>query len=213
MNKNFICFDLYNTLITSTKTGGSAYEDVLVRLGVKREDIFPFVRDQIMTKDLTIDEVITMLFLKFDIDPQQHVNEFEEAKYLWNSDNACRWMDGTLELLEELKERPNTYLGLSTNVTRVGWDTVDALLSIAEKFDDCFLSWKEGMVKPEKACWLGTLERLGLTSVDPAQCWMIGDRDTDDLSTPRAMGWKTFLVSPDGSDIPRLRETLLKVIE
>ena len=90
MKKNLICFDLYNTLITSTKTGGSAYEDVLVRLGVKREDIFPFVRDKIMTKDLTIDEVITRLFLHFNIDPQRYVNEFDEATHLWNSDNACR---------------------------------------------------------------------------------------------------------------------------
>ncbi|KKP59257.1 MAG: hypothetical protein UR53_C0004G0010 [Candidatus Magasanikbacteria bacterium GW2011_GWC2_34_16] len=178
--------------------GGASYEDVLVQLGVDRKLIYPVVRDCLMTGKFSYRTMVDFLFDHFQI--IGCVSERRKATNCWERDNqSARWFTRATELVARLRQEGNN-LVLVSNISTPAWDTVGAMLEINTKFDRLFLSFQEGMAKPNKQVWQ-TVESWFPQS---KEFWMIGDNNDDDLVVPRAMGWQTRLVKNDGSDLLNL---------
>lgn len=182
-----ICFDLWNTLVCSPGTGAS-YESVLTSLGVSTEQIFPFVRDYLMTQQMSYEEMTTSLFEHFSLKPTP--KEREELSLLWASDNKqAMWIPGTLEVVRELRTK-GLVVVLVTNSTMPGWNEVNRSLHLAREFSHLYISCYEGNVKPSNQVW-GTIESW-FPTITQKEFVMIGDRENDDLAVPRQRGWGTF---------------------
>lgn len=200
--KRVICFDLWNTLINTPKGGGASYEDVLVSLGITRELIYPIVRDELMTKKFSYDTMVDFLFHHFGING--HNPERKLAAQNWEEDNlSAEWFEGAKELLKKLKQQGDDIV-LISNISLPSWQTVGELLQITKPFDHSFLSCHENLAKPNPLVWL----RVQNWYKEPCKFWMIGDNQEDDLNIPQKMGWKTILVSKDGSEIKKLFQKL-----
>lgn len=204
-----VCFDLFHTLVVPADGVGTIYSDVLVELGVSREQIYPFVRATLMTSNRSVEEMVAALFDHFGLDPVVYADSFVRAVDGWTSDNDCRLVDGAEELLAELRTRPRIAVCLVSNVTRPGWEDVDRRLALSPRFAGSHLSWREGVAKPHLDCWIKLLRRLGSPDLPPHMCWMVGDNQADDLDPPAAMGWNTFLVRGSGANLHLVREWIL----
>ncbi|MBI2888407.1 MAG: HAD hydrolase-like protein [Candidatus Liptonbacteria bacterium] len=219
-----ICFDLWNTLIRTTRqTGG--YESVLVRLGVKREEIYPWVRRRCMTgENVTYDEMVKKMFDHFFKDftenPAKYSNEIEEAKRLWRADNdSAIWFKGAQAALRTLREK-EYFLVLLTNTTWMGW--VDKQLNISPFFHHALLSCETHVTKPQPFAWENVMSLF--PGVPPRSFLMVGDSE-DDVAVPAQMGWRTVKVGKQpnfpeilkkieaGGDAPKEKERVLLLDE
>lgn len=208
MYKKLVVFDLYNTLIRSKHGNGSSYEDILVELGVERDKIFPFIRDGIMNRDLDLLQVVQNIFINFGLDPELYAKEVKRTCELWTNDNRTEWISQALEFVNALKASDKYTVCLMTNVSRPGWIAVNSEFQLQDIFDYCFVSWREGICKPDPRCWEILLRDSGSSSISPSDCWMIGDRFEDDLMVPRNKGWNAFLIKQGQDNFKKLEELL-----
>lgn len=185
--------DLWNTIVkTLASPTGASYGDVLVRLGVPQEEIYPFVREQLMTRRIDYDVMIDYLFSHFGI--MAHEAQKREAVSLWKEDNnRAIWFDGAKELLRLLRQGQDA-LVLISNVTFPAWEKINTELGVAEEFDRVVCSCDLGMAKPDPRMWQVVENWYPAAS----EFWMVGDNELNDLAVPRQMGWKTALVDEDG---------------
>lgn len=182
-----ICFDLWGTLMTSPGTGAS-YESVLTDKGVPQENIFPFVRDNLMTKRLSYEEMAQALFNNFQVEPK--VGEIKKLVELWSTDNKqAEWISGTLEVVRKLRAEGRVVV-LVTNITKPSWNRVNDRFQLTSEFDYTYISCNEGFVKPNNKVW----EKIEswFPTIPTEEFVMVGDREIDDLATPRERGWKVI---------------------
>ena len=198
--KRVVCFDLWNTLITSLDPTGASYEKTLVQAGVVQAEIYPLVRDQLMNADWSYKKMTSIITNHFEI------NDPEVAKQVvtsWQQDNTqTTWFPGATRLLKELGK--TNILVLISNITAPGWKTVNAQLNIERYFDMVILSFAERISKPDEKLWLKVEE----SHPDATEYWMIGDNESDDLTVPQNRDWKTILVSKNGTDLIKIRSQL-----
>ncbi len=198
-----ICFDLWNTLIRSLESTGASYADVLISLGAPQPEIYPFVRDHLMVKELTYQEMVNLLFSHFGLTGPKYDSQRQEAIRVWQQDNQqVDWLPRAQEVLHTFRGCQGVTLVLITNITKPAWDAVNQKLELSQLFDYSFLSCSTGFSKPDPRVWKKIEERY--PQVQPQL--MIGDNATDDLLIPSQRGWQTFLVQPDGSNLPTLLE-------
>jgi len=177
-----ICFDLWGTIVRPKIS--TSYQDVLVSYGVRREEIYPFVRSEIMNHAIGYKEMEFLLRNKFGIP----VSSSETIMECWRRENESSvWVDDAQLLLTQLSSRHT--LVLVSNCTMPGWQSVENKLGVSKFFHRTFLSWRQGMSKPESKVWL-TIEDW---YPNDGRFWMIGDTE-DDIHTPNLLGWGTFLV-------------------
>src|SRR3989344_6044919 len=182
-----ICFDLWNTLIRSPGTGAN-YESVLVEQGVPAEQIFPFVRDNLMTRRMSYEEMSRALFKYFALEPIN--SKVEKLARLWAIDNKkVDWVPGALKIVRELCTSGRIVV-LVTNSTMPGWKEANRRLCLAREFDYVFVSCDEGNVKPHNKVWK-TIESQ-FPEIAHNEFVMVGDRETEDLAIPRQRGWEAI---------------------
>jgi putative hydrolase of the HAD superfamily len=181
-----ICFDLFNTLVKEVG-GGAGYEEALISLGIERSEIYPVVRDKLMTRSLDQEEMISFLFDHFEL--SGFFVERQEALKDWRRDNSsAQWLPGAKKLLLRLKKQGSA-LVLVTNVTKPGWQAVESKLQISRYFDRLFLSFEQQVTKPNPEVWHRVMSWY--PGLKPEHFTMIGDRLDDDLWVPANLGWKT----------------------
>jgi len=179
-----VCFDLWNTLMRSPE-GGAGYESVLLEHGVPAEQIFPFVRDYLMTRRMSYEEMAKALFHRFAIEPA--TGALDKLVKLWSTDNKhAAIIPHALQVVKTLRRRGRIAV-LVTNSTAPGWHAVSRIRS---EFDYAYISCDEGNVKPNLSVW-ETIESW-FPTVDRNEFVMVGDREIDDLATPRKRGWKAI---------------------
>lgn len=207
--RTLVCFDLFHTLVRPLASSGASYEDVLVRLGVPREVIYPFVRAELMTCNASIEDLVERLFCHVERPIEQYREAFLEAVAAWRDDNRCEWIDGALSVLRSLQAEPDLALCLVSNATRPGWEAVNGQLLVRSQFHALQLSWEQGISKPNTECWTRPVARLGISHLPNVRCWMVGDNQVDDLNPPSLMGWNTALAARDGSNLTTILERIL----
>src|SRR3989338_6699422 len=175
--KKVICFDLWNTLVCSAGSGAS-YENVLTRAGVTREEIFPFVREELMTSPGELGQLIDRMLDHFGIDPPLRAGIKRAVQEAWQRDNASvSWIPGAESLLQEIHALGHE-LVLITNSTEPGWRAAVKKLGLRSHFDQLLLSWELGFAKPDPHIWEEVESRY--PDLQLKDFWMVGDRDGDD---------------------------------
>lgn len=187
MNKVW-CFDLWNTLIESVPSLAPSYEDVLVREGVNRQAIFPFVRDYCMIKRLTYLEFARFISAYFCIADERIHAEIIQA--LRHENEHVRWIGHAQEILKDIREQ-ECQLVLITNSTQMGWKAADEALGLSREFSNVFLSWERKCAKPNVKVFRTVMSWF--PGVAPNRFIMVGDSEEHDLAPARKLGWKTFL--------------------
>ncbi len=184
MSRPVVCFDLWNTLIATSNP--RSYTDILVDAGFDAAEIFQFVRDYMMVRPFTYDELFKILLKRFWVDTKLG-KEIESA---WRRDNeTAQWIPGALSKLKKLSRVSS--LVLISNVSSAGWEVVDRRLKIGEKFDRLFLSFEQRVNKPQEEVWQKVEQWYG--DMPANQFVMVGDSVADDLTVPKKRGWQTYL--------------------
>ena len=193
-----ICFDLWNTLCRSLNSNGAGYQDILVEAGVDPAQVYPFVRDHLMTRLATYDQLAAALLQRFGLDGRDGLRGRIVAA--WRQDNdQSDWFPGARELVADLRQRGSRVV-LVTNITQPAWKATSKRLGLEWSFDSHYLSFEMGHSKPDNHVW-ATLE----AKHQAAEMWMVGDNQQDDLYGPSSRGWRAMLVAPDGSSIDHVR--------
>ncbi len=193
-----ICIDLWNTLCRSLNSSGAGYQDILASEGVDPTTVYPFVRDHLMTRRATYDELAVALLRRFGLESRNDLRR--QVVESWRQDNdKSDWFPGARELVELLRERGNRVV-LVTNITQPAWKATSRRLGLEWEFDSHYLSFEMGHSKPNDHVW-ATLE----AQHQGAELWMVGDNQQDDLYGPSSRGWRTMFVAPDGSSLDQVR--------
>lgn len=202
-SEKIVCIDLFDTIVRSSREGPS-YEDILRELGVDPKEIYPVVRDRIMIQDRTYPDMVGRLFKYFG---QGSVNKGlkKRAAKLWESSNEeVDWLPEAKNILTALREELGARLVLVSNVTGPAWRKINKDLSVDDFFDSTFLSFKEGISKPNSAVWWRIQNRMEREY----EYWMVGNSVSDDLVVPARLGWKTFQVREGGRNLGQLVESI-----
>ena len=190
------CFDLWFTLIKPLSTITRTYADVLVEAGVSRNLIFPIVRDNFMTRRLSYAELNEFVCSCFNITDERVL---AKARERWIAENQnIRWIGNASYVLQKIHERGDL-LVLITNTTEMGWRDANTILGIAPFFTQMFLSWEQGLAKPNPKVFTRVMSWF--PNADPTQFVMVGDSETDDIENPSRLGWKTFLTNEGIDDV------------
>lgn len=202
MMKKVICFDLWGTLLYSRSCKASGYEDVFIRLGVPKKDIYPFVRQLMAGTMYNYKQIVHCLFKHFGLEDNH--GAMQEALRLWQEENRdIAWLNGAQESLERIRDEC-TQLVLITNITTPTWHTVLEMFGLKDIFDHTFASCEWGLAKPNPMVW----QIVKSWYPDISEFWMIGDTPEDDITVPRSMGWKTILVGENGIPITEVHNIL-----
>lgn len=198
--KFVVCIDLWDTLaITPPKFN---FLELLINAGVSRKEVYSFVRDSIMTRRYTsYERMVDIVFKHFSL--SNYKEEYRSMIHQWKSENQNPYYFSRAHaFLKEL--RKDATLVLVTNVSYLAWSEVKKKLKIQEYFDRIFLSWEQGIAKPNPAVWRRIQKWFPKTN--PDHFWMIGNNWADDLAVPNARGWRVLQIQ-DGK-FPRVDRIL-----
>jgi len=115
---------------------------------------------------------------------------FEEVYTAFARPDVWRVFPEAPEVLQALKDR-GCRLAIISN-----WDSrlrdILAGLELAEYFESIWISAELGMQKPQPEIFHHAAAQAG--NIPPADCWMIGDDQANDVDAPRALGWNAVWV-------------------
>jgi len=193
-NEQIICFDLFDTLISTPD--GSGYKEELITLlkqkGIEgnsfNERIYKFVRDNLMTRNHNFKEMVKRLSLFLGIDLNQDEASLLENK--WAEENTqAEWIDDAEQIISEIRSKVENKIVLISNVTAPGWEIVDKKLEIRKRFNNVFLSFEKGIAKPNPKVW----EAVEKIYNRAGSYLMIGNDKKDDLEVPFSRRWNVGL--------------------
>ena len=171
---------------------GASYESVLIEHGVPASEIFPFVRDNLMTRKMTYAEMAKALFNHFAIRPTS--NDLAKVTELWATDNKkAALIPGALETIRALRKQGRIVV-LVTNSTAPGWNAVSHL---RREFDYVYVSSDQGYAKPDTRVW--EMIESWFPAVVREEFAMVGDQEIDDLAIPRQRGWGAISANEIGT--------------
>ncbi len=86
-----ICIDLWNTLCRSLNSSGAGYQDILASEGVDPTTVYPFVRDHLMTRRATYDELAVALLRRFGLESRNDLRrQVVESRLRRQEERAIR---------------------------------------------------------------------------------------------------------------------------
>lgn len=194
------CFDLYNTLVEEKQVGYTYTDIVCEKSGRSPQDVYSYVRDNLMNHKVSSFEVMgTMLCYQF---VDGNGNDYNSVTYsianAWKrSSMSAVWKNKRIpKLLKRLRKYGHKIV-LVTNCTLPSWNLISGpdgvLKEYSNLFDMIFVSSIEGVSKPNEQVWI-KIENEHKNFLRN-KFVMIGDNPTDDLLVPARRGWKTFLPS------------------
>lgn len=204
-----ICFDLWETLVTEP----SSFEDIwdpFAKKYPKKVD-WQKVRDLIahisQRKDQPTKTSTAEILAEFSVSDQELVAEISKR---W--EDSCDHVSAFPETSEVLHDlHANGYkLGLITNTSRYGWESVGRVCDLGTVLDYLALSFRIGAVKPEPEIF-AWIERDSGFSGD--KIVMIGDSFKSDYEAPRKIGWKSVLLERGVSRYPEATPTIHSLLE
>lgn len=199
-----ICFDLWETLVTEP----SSFEDIwdpFAKKYPKKVD-WQKVRDLIahisQKKNQPTKTSTAEILAEFGVSNQELVAETSKR---W--EDSCDHVSAFPETIEVLRDlHANGYkLGLITNTSRYGWESVDRACGLGTVFDYLALSFRIGAVKPEPKIFTWVESESGFSG---DKIVMIGDSFKSDYEAPRKIGWKSILSERGASRYPQATPTI-----
>lgn len=164
----------------------------LVDCNIKPSDIFfdysEVDRNKILKKvfifDGNIDKVIDELITDSNKERGQVIKLWEKAS------TESFLVEGAENLLISLKKQ-GYKLCLLTNIDKYGYENFK-FQSILKYFDYQFLSYKQGIIKPDNKCWENIKKYF---KIDYNKMCMIGDSLENDIIPAEKLGLETVLIN------------------
>ncbi len=192
-----ICFDLWETLVNKPLTTEDCWEPLALAYPEKlsSSNVHELTRNILQRRknqptQASIHEVMKLL------DVTDPIIEKEVSK-LWNNscDNVALFPE-TLEVLKDLRQS-NFKLGLITNTSQYGWESIQKKFSLGNYFDFLSLSFEQEYVKPEPEIFAFIEKQSGIPNEEIA---MVGDSYENDILSSRRRGWKGIFLDREHSN-------------
>lgn len=188
MNK-LIIFDLWQTL-ADAKLHPSILIDVFPVKPELKDFLNALSTSDLFLKDIELKNALRVFLLNFGINKE---SEIDEAISLWQKMTASSYLiDDAEDLISILKSKRVT-LSILTNVDKYGWEHFP-FLDFISKFDHVFLSYKEGIAKPDPKCWEEIRVRSGFDYKDMI---MVGDNLEYDILPAQKLGIDSFQIQKE----------------
>lgn len=191
--KKAVIFDCWNTLFQNR--GENPYKKLAEKLGYSLNDyedfIKPVERHLMLEKhesDQDLEEAIEAFYEEMGVDYSE--NDITETRKLLEdaADNVMAYPE-TENILEYLDE--DYRLGLISNTNFRAFQGLKQEIEVEDIFDVIFLSYKEGMMKPEADVFETVLSEI---EVEPDEAVMVGDSLPDDVQAAEELGIDAILV-------------------
>ena len=181
-NKKLIIFDLWQTLVDAKMLPSSLVNS----LPLPRPDPLVFTeslsQSDLFLKDIGTEDGIAQLLVLLGY--KNDVHTIRVFSRMWEDMLRSSYLiPGAEEVLQQLK-RSGYKFCLMTNIDKFAFENFP-FPSLINRFDHLFLSYKEGVAKPELACWKIVSER---TSCAYGDMIMIGNSMKDDITPATALG-------------------------
>lgn len=185
-----VIFDMFETLVTHYRSSLYFGEDIARDLNLPEErfrEIWDCTEVDRSIGKLTFEQTIRQIMEQNGIDSEEAFKNVTEKRL-----HAKRELFNHLDVeivttLKELKER-KIRLGLISNC--FSEEAVVIRESILYPFfDAAFLSYEQGIMKPDQEIYVRCMRRL---DVEPAECLYVGDGGSRELETAAELGMKTL---------------------
>lgn len=206
----FVCFDLWETLVTEPATFeycwdpfAKAYSDKIAW-----PKMHELIAQILQRKDQPTKRSVTEILGNFGVTDEGLVLEISRR---WeHSCDQVELFPDTDEALRNLREA-GFKLGLITNTSRYGWEAVNKKFLLDSYFDYLALSFKLGFVKPDPKIF----EFIERTAGLPAnEITMVGDSYRSDFLAPRERGLGSILLDRFGvNKYPEAKPVVRNLLE
>ncbi len=197
MIKN-ILIDLDDTLLDFKASEARAIRATLAHFGIEATDevvvLYSKINDEHWKKlekgELTREQVLVGRFAVL-FDDMGVLADAVEARFFYENTikNCVDFIDGAVELLEELSRKYRLYL--VSNGTAVVQDSRIKIAGIEKYFDEIFISQEVGYNKPSPLYFEKVFKSI--PNFKKAETIILGDSLSSDMAGGRAVGIKTCL--------------------
>lgn len=190
-----IIFDLWQTFADSGLKPSDLFDSLfeLDNTVSKKDFLRILFKSELYLKDISLDEGLKGLLLDLNI---YNKEKLAVSVSIWKEMVKESFLiDGSEVMLERLKNR-GYKLCLLTNIDKYGHENFPFkdLLNI---FDYQFLSYKNGLVKPDIKCWEVIKDHY---KTDYKNMVMVGDSIENDTTPAESLGLSTILVDINKED-------------
>lgn len=181
-----VIFDMYETLVTHYNCpmyfGAEMAEDA----GIPKENFFPLWRgldyERTIGK-LTLEELLERILRENGCFTGELLKKLVEKRVATKEECFLHLHPEILSMFSELKES-GVLIGLISNCYAEE-GIVIRKSELFPFFDAMYLSYEQGIAKPDKEIFVRCMEELG---VKPEECLYVGDGGSCELETARALG-------------------------
>ena len=183
-----VIFDMYETLITHYRSPLYFGAQMAADAGIT-EEAFQVIWQQTeiarSTGKLTFEDVIENILQANQCYSKAIYNKIIEKRYAAKRESFRHLHPEILPMLAQIKEN-GLQIGVISNCfseeTKVIRESV-----LFPYFDVVFLSYEQGLVKPDKEIFYRCLQKL---SVKAEECLYVGDGGSQELETAKALGMR-----------------------
>ena len=202
-NKKLITFDLWQTL-ADARLRPSILLDIFTHKPVQQDFFRDLSRSDIFLKDIDTEITLSVFLNKFGIEDKDVI---KKAFLLWQKMAASSYLiEGAEALILDLKSKGYS-LCLMSNVDKYGYEHFSHT-DFLKNFDYTFLSYKEGIGKPDIRCWKNVSVRSGFDFKD---ILMVGDSLEYDILPAQNLGIESVHIV-DRGDFKKVYDSLNKNI-
>lgn len=185
-----VIFDMFETLITLYESpvyfGRQIAEDMGIRYDLFRQDWDSTERDRSIGK-ATLEEVLKTIMKKHNCYSYDIMKSVAAKRIAAKREAFSHLHPEIIPMLNRLKEQ-NIKIGLISNCFSEE-ATVIRESALFPFFDAVFLSYEQGVQKPDKEIFMRCMSELG---VSPEECIYIGDGGSNELEAAREIGMKAL---------------------
>lgn len=181
-----VIFDMFETLITHYESplyfGAEMAEDA----GISKEKFYPLWRgldDERTIGKITLEELLERILKENDCYTEDLLKMLVEKRVESKEDCFRHLHPEIVPMLSELKKQ-GLLVGLISNCYLEEGDVIKKSV-LYPFFDASYLSYEQGVAKPDKEIFLRCVEELGVKS---EECLYIGDGGSFELETARELG-------------------------
>lgn len=182
-----VIFDLWQTLV-DTKT--SLFKTILDVLDT-RISVEKFVEEinnsSIFLSDADINKALPLFLQKFDATPKQILKILEIWKSAPTQSYLYRFSESWIRDIKKMR----IPVALLTNIDGFGYRHFISP-DFLKLFDYRFLSFQEGIGKPNTECFLRVCSKF---NVQPPDVLMVGNSDHDDILPAKSLGMRAVRVT------------------
>ncbi len=183
-----VIFDMFETLITHYQSplyfGAQMAEDAGIPVD-KFQSLWHPTQEERSVGKLTFEDVITMILRENHCYSKDLLNKITEKRIEAKEECFRHLHNEIIPMLSSLKQR-GLLIGLISNCFSEEAQVIRRS-ELFTYFDEVYLSYEQGVQKPEEEIFLRCMEGL---SVRAKECVYVGDGGSDELETARKLGMK-----------------------